>query len=498
MGRRFRGPELVVPQPVAGWADPEIFRWVELAGRVDVSGFEQDWRADRVGGVPYDPRLMLVTVWWCYRRQIRSPQQMAVQCRDSVSLRVVWQRAQVPSAAALRRFVGGHREGWRRVTVSLLAVCDQAELVDLSVTATDSTPVAAPAALAKTSTAPRITVLIDRLEQQLTRVRDSIARLAAEDPAEFVESGCGRLHRAEQFLLVRLGRARAAEAAARAVKIDLRDLRSSSDCWQDRVDKHTAELAAMRTRQQQACDAYQAKVAAGRKPSGAAPRAPDEHPHIRGKAEALRRAQARLAAAQSTPTERPRDGPARANLTDPDSRILKGKNTTTWVLGALLTLTVTAGQIILAAQLSRAGNDHPGLLPNLAETAATCHAAGITRPFGHHLADNGFASTAVFTTPPPTGGTLLIAVTNEHDQSNHRQPATHPDAHHQMAARLATPEGHALYARRSPMIEPVFAHLLRTDRHLHTRGRSTQDTEILALTTTYNAHKYLRRHKPPI
>ena len=497
MGRRLRGPELVVPQPVAGWADPDVFRWLALAGRVDVSGFELDWRADGVGGVPYDPRLMLVTVWWCYRRQIRSPQQMAVQCRDSVSLRMVWQRDQVPSAAALRRFVAGHDEGWRRVMVSLLAVCDQAELVDLSVTATDSTPMAAPAALAKTSTAPRITVLIDRLEQELAEARASTARLAEQDPAGFVES-CDRLHRAEQFLLVRLGRARAAEAAARAVKTDLRDLRSSVECWQDRVDRHTAELAAMRTRQQQACDAYQTKVAAGRKPQGAAPRAPDDHPHIRGKAEALRRAQARLAATRDTPTDRTRDGPARANLTDPGSRILKGKNTTTWVLGALLTLTVTTGQIILAGRLSRAGNDHPGLLPNLTETAATCTAAGITQPFGHHLADNGFASTAVFNTPPPTGGTLLIAVTNEHDQTTSRQPTTHPDAHHQMAARLATPEGHALYTRRSPMIEPVFAHLLRTDRHLHTRGTTSQHTETLALITSYNAHKYLHQHKPPI
>lgn len=485
-----------MPQPVVGWADPEVFRWVELAGRVDVSGFERDWRSDGVGGVPYDPRLMLVTVWWCYRRQIRSPQQMAVQCRDSVSLRMVWQRDRVPSAAALRRFVGGHREGWQRVTVSLLTICDQAELVDLSLTATDSTPVAAPAALAKTSTAPRITVLIDRLEQELTRMRDSTARLADEDPAGFVESS-RRLHRAEQLLLVRLSRARAAEAAARTVKIDLRDLRGSVECWQDRVDKHTADLAAMRTRQQQACDDYQAKVAAGHKPKGPAPRAPDEHPHIRQKTEALHRAQTRLTAARDTPTDRTRDGPARANLTDPGSRILKGKNTTTWVLGALLTLTVTAGQIILAAQLSRAGNDHPGLLPNLAETATNCTTAGITQPFGQHLADSGFASTAVFGTPPPTGGTLLICVTNEHDQTHGRQPTTIPEAHQHMAARLATPEGHALYARRSPMVEPVFAHLLRTDRHLHTRGRTAQHTETLALITAYNAHKYLHRHKPP-
>jgi len=79
---------------------------------VDVSGFVEDWRADGVGGVPYDPRLMLVTVWWCVHRQIRSPQQMARQCRESVSLRMVWRRGRVPSAASLRRFLTGHRTGW--------------------------------------------------------------------------------------------------------------------------------------------------------------------------------------------------------------------------------------------------------------------------------------------------------------------------------------------------------------------------------------------------
>lgn len=499
----------MVPAPVAGWADPDIFRLMALADRVDVSGFAEDWRADGVGGVPYHPRLMLVTVWWCMHRRIRSPQQMAQQCRESVSLRMVWQRERVPSADTLRRFLAGHPEGWQRVAVSLLAVCDRANLIDVSVTATDSTPVAAPAALSKTLTAPRITVLIDQAEQQLTALRARIAQLAAADPAAFVESAA-TLHRAEQLLLVRLTRLRTAETLARQRATDLtkpggRDWRSRVLTWQSRVDKHTAELAAMTERQQQARNAYQAKVNAGHKPPGPAPHPPEQHPRIRQKTQALHRAQARLAAAQTTAGDQPGNTPAartpvaRANTTDPDSRILKGKNTTTWVLGALLTITVAAGQLILAGLLSPAGNDSGGLYPNLQAAADNTRAAGITQPFGHHLADNGFASPTVFTTPPPGGGTLLVAVTNEHDQTHNRQPETITShARQQMAARLATPEGHTLYARRSPMIEPVFAHLLRTDRHLHTRGRTSQHTEILALTTTYNAHKYLRyRHKPP-
>jgi hypothetical protein len=45
------------------------------------------------------------------------------------------------------------------------------------------------------------------------------------------------------------------------------------------------------------------------------------------------------------------------------------------------------------------------------------------------------------------------------------------------------------------MIEPVFAHLLRADRHLHSRGDAAH-TETLAMITAYNAKKYLRKTTP--
>ena len=494
-----------MPSLVVGWADPEIYRLLELAGRVDVSGFEADYRADGVGGVPYDPRLMLVTVWWCYRQQLRSPQQIARQCREQVSLRVLWGRERVPSASALRLFITGHRDGWEKVAVSLLGCGQRAGVVDVSLTATDSTPVVAPAALGKTWTAPRITVKIAEVQQQLAVLRDQVAALAADDDVGgFVEAGCGSLHRSEQLLLVRLTRLRAAEDRARQRVTELnargRGPLSSRRRWQDRVAKYQADLDTMTAAQQHAVSVYQAKVAAGRKPRGPAPRLPAEHPRIRAKTAILRRAQARLAATGNDGEDEDHHRGVRAciNVTDPDSRVLKGKrNTARWILGRLLTVTVAVGQFIIAALLSPAANDHPGLLPNLHAAATNCHAAQITTPFSHHLADTGFACTEVFTTDTaPGGGTLLVAVTNEHDQTSHRTDTTNPARQH-MAARLATDHGHALYQHRSAMIEPVFAHLLRLDRHLHTRGDTAQHNEILALTTAYNATKILKTQKPP-
>jgi hypothetical protein len=495
---------LVVPSLVARWADPEILRLAELAQRVDMSGFEAGYRADGVGGVPYDPRLMLVTVWWCYRQQLRSPQQIACQCREQVSLRVLWQRERVPSASAVRRFITGHPEGWQTVAVSLLALGERAGVVDVSLTATDSTPVVAPAALSKTRTAPRITVMIAEAEQELAVLRDRIAALAEGDVDGFVEAGCGPLYRSEQLLLVRLTRLRAAEDLARQRRSELADRGEgplgARRRLQARVDKHQADLDAMIDAQQHAVNVYDDKVAAGRKPRGPAPRPPEQHPRIRAKTAILHRAQARLTAAgtDGEDDDHLRRGPrAQANITDPDSRILKGKNTVRWVLGRLLTITVTIGQFILAGLLSPAGNDAPGLLPNLHAATVNCRAAQITQPFGHHLADTGFACTDVFThSTAPGGGTLLVAVTNEHHQTSH-PPDTTTEGRRQMAARLATHEGHHLYTRRAAMVEPVFAHLLRLDRHLHHRGRTAQQNETLALITAYNATKILNAHQKP-
>jgi hypothetical protein len=456
-----------VPEQVLRWADPEIFRFVELAGRVDVSGFVGDYRADGRGGLPYDPRLMLVTVWWCHRRQWRSPQDMARACREQASLRVVWQREQVPSAACLRRFVQGHRQGWQQVHDSLLRVCDQEGLIDVSVTATDSTPVVAAAALSKTLTAPRITTRIDRVRRELADLHERREAMAEDPDLEaFVEHGCGDLIRAEQLLLVRLRRLEQAEATARdRGSPAARNHEQRRDRWQARVDALTAELAEMTRRQQAKYDTYQAAAAAGTPLRGGPPCLPGQHTRIREKHRALDNARRRLAETGSSPA---RDGPAgRANITDPHPRILKGKpNTAPWILGWLLTITVIAGQFIIAGLLSPHGNDAAGLLPNLTAAATCCRNAGITRPFQHHLTDGAF-----------TAGELPTTITGT--------PLTGP-AHH-----LNTTD-QQLYARRAPMIEPVFAHLLRLDRRLHTRGDAAH-TETLALTTSYNAAKYLRK-----
>jgi transposase len=502
MSYHFRGPQGPLPalmEETAG-QDPVLWELLDLVDRLDLSGFERVYRADGSGGQPYDPRLMLVSVWWCYRRGVRSPGAIARDCHTQIPLRVLWGAARTPSRSTVERFIQQHSRGWAQVNIDLLRACDQAGLIDVSTTATDSTPVAAPAALTANRSRARIRLAISENEQALAEVVEQVRRhgldARAGDTAGFIEQGCGVLLQQEHRLRRLLARLRTAEAIA-----DRRDQDRSArspplQALLRRIDNHHRGLAVMTAAQHQACDVYQAKIAAGRKPRGPAPRPPAQHPHIRVKQAALDKARNKLAALPETTTTSAA-AVTRANLTAPHSRLLKGKNTTTWVQGDLLTITTGAGQIILAAQLPDAGNDHNTLHPHLETVADNCRQAGITTPMTRHLADAGYASETVFTTPAPTGGTLYIAVTNEHAQTGTDPPTNaNTTGRQQMTDRLATTEGAAIYRRRTPMIEPVFAQLLRTDRHLHTRG-TAKHTEITALATAHNANKYLRNATPP-
>ena len=479
--------------------DPILWELLDLVDRLDLSGFERVYRADGSGGQPYDPRLMLVSVWWAYRQGVRSPGAIAQACHTQIPLRVLWGATRTPSRSTVERFIQQHSRGWAQVNIGLLRACDQAGLIDVSTTATDSTPVAAPAALSANRGRARIRLAISENEQALAEVIDQVRQHGLDartgDTAGFIDQGCDTLLRQERQLRRRLAKLRTAEAIADRRDQDRSTRSPPLQALLSRIDNHSRGLAVMTAGQQQACDIYQAKVAAGRKPRGPAPRLPAEHPHIRAKQTALDKALNTLAALP--PATVSVSAPARANLTAPHSRILKGKNTTTWVQGDLLTITVGAGQIILAAELPDAGNDHNTLHPHLSTVARNCDQAGITGPMTRHLADAGYASEAVFTTAAPTGGTLYIAVTNEHTQTGTNPPtAAATTGRQHMTNRLATTEGAAIYRRRSPMIEPVFAQLLRTDRHLHTRGNA-KHTEVTALATAHNANKYLRTATPP-
>jgi Transposase DDE domain len=132
--------------------------------------------------------------------------------------------------------------------------------------------------------------------------------------------------------------------------------------------------------------------------------------------------------------------------------------------------------------------------------SAAEHLAGLAGQIRGWLAGNGYASAAAFAELDHL--MLLVAVRNEAAQAGRGDgPATLPQGWEKMAARLATPAGKRLYARRAALVEPAFAQFFnRFGRYVNYRGRDAVDAEIKLLATVHNLGKLLdhRRRQPAL
>jgi hypothetical protein len=218
---------------------------------------------------------------------------------------------------------------------------------------------------------------------------------------------------------------------------------------------------------------------------------PDQHSHVRAAAKALATATAR---AETTAANPPATG--KVNTTDPGSRIMPTKHGGYDQLYNFQAAT-TARQIILGVTVHDSPNDKQALTGLVTNTRANLDKAGIARPIGVALFDSGYASTDNFTADLPVD-LLLIAVEREARQTGrlNDNQSTAADAWQDMSTRLTDPANHALYKRRSAIIEPVFAQLFNHFGHnLHLRGTDRVETELHIWATSHNLAKLIRHRR---
>jgi len=287
-----------------------VWEVVDLVDQLDLSLFEAVYRADGSGGRPYDPRLMVVAVLWCYRLGIRSPRAIAGACRDRVDLRVVL-GGRTPSEPTVRRFVRGRAGAWQRLQVEVLGLCARAGLVDVSITATDGSPVGAPAALSANRSLAWVDARIGRVEEELAAVLARQQMVVADLDVDldaavgevdgqvdgFLDEVCDRLRRQEEQVRRRLSRLRAArQVAAGRAQRRAHDPRRI-DKLREWVDRHERTLTEMIEVQQARLDARAAREAVGQRVPGPRPVGIEAAKHINRQREALTRAQRALARA---------------------------------------------------------------------------------------------------------------------------------------------------------------------------------------------------------
>jgi len=195
---------------------------------------------------------------------------------------------------------------------------------------------------------------------------------------------------------------------------------------------------------------------------------------------------------------------AKANVTDPDSRIMKTR--TGYVQGYNGQAVVTENQIIIAAELTREENDVKQLVPMIEQAEENIAALEFNdKGIGVVLADAGYCSDTNMENAGPDGPECLIATRKDWKQRQVLRETEPPrgripeglSLRERMERKLLTKRGRALYKKRGQIVEPVFGQIktCRGIQHFMRRGFEACAQEWKLICATHNLLKLWRSGK---
>jgi hypothetical protein len=355
---------------------------------------------------------------------------------------------QHPDHDTLAAFRQTHLTALAGLFLQVLHLCQRAGLVKLGHVALDGTKILANASKHKAMSYGRMPEAERKLEQEIATLLAEAQRVDAAEDARYGKGTRGdelpaELARRES----RLAKIRAAKAALEA------------EAKVEAAEAAAAAQVKLATRERQTRET-------GRKPKGPTPTVPDP--------------------TQATPTPK-----AQRNFTDPESRIMKDGATKSFVqaYNAQAAVDGTA-QVIVAAAVTQAANDKQQLVPMLTQTGVNCDQLPAVAS-----ADSGYYSEAAVTDAALARIDLYVAV----DRQPHGETPASPRPDNEtiigaMRAKLQTAAGHAVYALRKALVEPVFGQIKggRRFRRFSFRGLGKVHAEWLLICLTHNLLKLFR------
>ena len=500
----------LMPVSMRDWLEEGHLAWfvLDVIARMDTSELHR-----RPGGCPgrppYEPEMMVALLLYAYCCGIRSSRRIEASCRTDAAFRVIC-AGLGPDHATIARFVVEHERALEGLFVEGLRVCAAAGLADLAVVALDGTKIAADASLARNRDAAWIRREVAKLmavtgedeQQPAAAATDALPGL---EPVAAISSPTGRLARLQAALAVieaedAAAKAQAALKATAAAAEAERGRQVSGRKPKDPVAalaRAEVDHAVASERLAEMLAAQAAKLEAAAR--GQKLTAPPPCRIERAK-NALERAEIAVAAARQALQAAPQRA-GRANITDPDSRIMNSKDG--WVQGYNGQAIVNQHQIVLACEVSQDTGDVQLYQPMNQRLTQTLTAAGITAEVELELADAGYCSEHNLTCPGPD---RLIATQKDHKQRRAARELGHttgppPDGTpiEEMEHLLRTPQGAAAYKQRSSLIEPVFGDRKhnRQVRHFRRRGINAVRSEWAFIQLAGNILKLYNHRAAP-
>lgn len=445
-----RETSYLMPPSLREWLPAKHLAWfvVDSVEALDLRKFYLGYRSDGWGRAAYDPKMMTALLLYAYCLGERSSREIEKACEVDVAFRVVAGNGR-PDHTTICRFRSEHEEALRGLFLEVLRLCREGGLVKAGAIALDGTKMKANAALSANRDYEHLKKEVDRMFEE-AKAKDAEEdklygkdRRGDETPEEW-KTREGRLKWLQEAK-ARLDAEAAAEAAKQAEKIA----------------KRQAE-----------------EEATGKKKRGRKPGEPDE---------------------------RPKDD-AKANVTDPQSRIMKTRSG--YVQGYNAQAAVTEDQIIVAAAVTQECNDVGQLHPMLEKVEENLAAAGAPEAMQTALADAGYWSDANMSGANPAGPELLIATNKDWKQRKAMREAAPPrgripkgmTARERMERKLLTKRGRALYKLRGQTVEPTFGQIKdgRGCDGFMRRGVRAADSEWSLMCATHNLLKLWRSGKAKI
>lgn len=435
----------LLPPDIREWIKDDHLVWFieDTIKQMDIAGFYRSYREDGKGGSAFEPSMMLHLFLYAYCLGERSSRRIERLCEHDIAFRVITSNGK-PDHATIARFRKQHLDKLEKLFVEVLKLCQKAKMVKLGVVALDGTKIVGNASLAANKTASGLEAEVKKMFQEAETVD------AAEDAL--------------------FGADRRGDELPEELKDRHSRIARLKECKQ-RLDEEAA----------QAKDAQQAKIEK---------RTQEEEAGQKKRGRKLR------------PAEDVVDKESKANVTDPDSRIMKTRSG--FVQGYNAQAIATEEQIIIAADVTQEENDVNQVRPMINKAQATLKDASISEKIKAAALDAGYFSEANITAMTPEDPELYIATKKDWKQRKELSASevlSDPipeglNAKERMEYKLKTETGKKIYAKRKTIIEPIFGQV-KDGRRIRTflmRGIDAAKGEWNLICATHNLLKLFRRN----
>jgi len=429
-----------LPPDFCDWiGDADLVHFIiEAVERVDISSFEVNWRGH--GKARYHPRMMLALLIYCYANGIFSSRRIERATHRDVAVRYIAADTH-PDHDTIATFRRDNLDAFTIAFARVLEMARELKLLKLGMVSIDGTKIDANASKIKS-------IRYDRARALREKLAEAIAALMAEAEAADQEDAADPQALAQEIARRAVLKAKLDEACARL---------------EAEAEAEAAQGAYEEKRQK-----WEARKDKGQR-RGPAPKPPSETP----------------------PPER------QANLTDPDSRLMRKskRHEIRQAYNAQAVVDADGSQLVLTTNVAQTPSDGPTFEETIDQLSASLGQPDTV------LGDAGFANGDAVASLEDKGVEVLAAVSRAENQRHYdfrppkpgAKPPPEPKAEWRikMKEKLQTDDAKAKYKRRKHTVEPVFGiikNVLGFNR-FSLRGIEKVKTEWLLVTLAYNCKR---------